>query len=179
MNRSEKQELIENLHAEFGQSPHAFLVDFKGLTVPAVTEFRRRVRKAGSRYRVVKNLLAQRASQGTAYEKISAQFDGTTGVAYTSSDPVALAKVLIDFTRENPKLVVKAGLVSGTQVLNPEEVKALSSMPALPELQARVLGLMQAPASQLVRVLNAPAVQLLRVLKAFQGKLAQGDQKRA
>jgi large subunit ribosomal protein L10 len=173
MNRTEKQQLIDNLHAEFGRSPHAILVDFRGLSVPAVTEFRRKVRATGSRYRVVKNTLALRAAKGTPLEKLSPQFDNTTGVAYTGTDPVALAKALVDFAKDNPQLVVKGGLVSGAQLLDPEGIKALSTMPSLPELRSKLLGLMKAPASQLVRLLNTPASQLARVLKAHEEKQAK------
>ena len=170
MNRAEKQELIDDLHTEFGQSPHAILVDFRGLSVPAVTEFRRKVKHAGSSYRVVKNTLAQRAIADTPLAGLSAKFENTTGVAYTASDPVALAKVLIDFAKDHPALVVKGAVVSGAQMLDAEGVKALSTMPSLPELRAKLLGLLQAPATQLVRLLNTPAGQLARVLKAHQEK---------
>src|SRR4030095_2791370 len=117
MNRTEKQELIDELHGEFKASPHAVLVDFKGLSVPAVTEFRRKVKQAGSRYRVVKNSLALRAVKDTPLEKLQAKFEGTTGVAYTGDDPVALAKVLVDFAKDHPALALKGGLVSGTVVV--------------------------------------------------------------
>lgn len=174
MNRGEKQELIDSLHREFEGSPHAILVDFRGLTVPAVTEFRRRVRRAGSRYRVVKNRLALRAIKETPLEKLGSKFENTTGVAYTGKDPVALAKALMDFAKEHPQLVVKGAVVSGTQVLDSEGVKALSTMPSLPELRARFLALLQAPAAKLVRVLAAPATKLMGVMKAQQDKLG-GD----
>jgi large subunit ribosomal protein L10 len=172
MNRSEKKAVIDNLHEEFGRSPHAVLVDFRGLSVPAVTEFRRRVRRAGSRYRVVKNTLAKRAAAGTPIEQLSESFVETTGIAYTSADPVALAKVLVDFMKDNPSLVVKAGLVAGTQRLDAAGVKALSTMPGLPEMRARLLGLLQTPATQLVRLFSTPPSQLARVLKAHEEKLA-------
>jgi large subunit ribosomal protein L10 len=172
MNRTEKQALIDDLHTEFGRSPHAILVDFRGLSVPAVTEFRKKVRQAGSRYRVVKNSLALRALKDTPLEKLGPQFDQTTGVAYTVTDPVALAKVLVDFAKEHPALSVKGGLVSGSQVLDAEGVKALSSMPSLPELRARLLGLLSAPAQKLVRLCGAPATKLVRVLEARRQKEA-------
>src|SRR5215470_8454243 len=171
MNRTQKQALIENLNQEFSKSPHAILVDFRGLSVPAVTEFRRKVKASGSRYRVVKNTLALRAAKGTPLEKLGPQFDNTTGVAYTGSDPVALAKTLVDFAKDHPQLVVKGAVVSGNQMLDAEGVKALSTMPSLPELRSKLLGLLQAPASQLVRLLNTPASQLARVLKAHEEKL--------
>jgi large subunit ribosomal protein L10 len=172
MNRTEKQALIDDLHTEFGRSPHAILVDFRGLSVPAVTEFRKKVRQAGSRYRVVKNSLALRALKDTPLEKLGPQFDQTTGVAYTVTDPVALAKVLVDFAKEHPALSVKGGLVSGSQVLDAEGVKALSTMPSLPELRARLLGLLSAPAQKLVRLCSAPATKLVRVLEARRQKEA-------
>jgi large subunit ribosomal protein L10 len=171
MNRTEKQTLIDELHGEFKASAHAVLVDFRGLSVPAVTEFRRKVKAAGSRYRVVKNSLALRAAKDTPFEKLSPHFEGTTGVAYTGGDPVVLAKVLVDFQKEHPALSVKGGLVSGSQLLNPEGFKALSTMPSLPELRARLLGVLVAPATRLVSLLNTPAGQLARVLKAHQEKL--------
>ena len=174
MNKTEKQALVADLHAEFGKSQHAILIDFRGLTVPAVTEFRRKVRASGSRYRVVKNTLALRAVKDTPLEKLGPKFDNTTGVAYTGGDPVALAKTLTDFAKDNPALVVKGGLVSGSQMLDAEGVKALSTMPSLPELRSKLLGMLMAPASQLVRLLNTPASQLARVLKAH-GEKQEGS----
>ena len=171
MNRTEKQQLIDELHKELQASPHALLVDFRGLSVPAVTEFRRKVKAAGSRYRVVKNSLALRATKGTALEKLADKFAGTTGIAYAGDDPVALAKVLVDFAKDHPVLSLKAGVVSGGQLLDAAAVKTLSTMPSLPALRARLLGLLQAPATQLVRLLGTPATQLAQVMKAQQDKL--------
>jgi large subunit ribosomal protein L10 len=170
MNRTEKQELIDELHKEFKASPHAVLVDFRGLSVPAVTEFRRKVKAAGSHYRVVKNSLALRAAKGTPLESLGDKLVGTTGIAYSSDDPVALAKVLVDFAKDHPALALKVGVVSGSQMLDAAGVKNLSTMPGLPEMRARLLGLLQAPASQLVRLLSTPATQLAQVLKAHQDK---------
>ena len=113
MNRTEKQELIDELHKELESSPHAVLVDFRGLSVPAATEFRKVCAPSGSRYRVVKNSLALRAAKGTPLERLESKFEGTTGIAYTGDDPVALAKVLVDFAKDHPALSVKAGVVAG------------------------------------------------------------------
>jgi large subunit ribosomal protein L10 len=170
MNRTEKAQLVEELHRELEASPHAVLVDFRGLSVPDATEFRRKVKAAGSRYRVVKNSLARRAAKGTALERLEKDLGGTTGIAYTREDPVALAKVLVDFAKDHPQLALKAGVVSGSDVLDASGVKNLSTMPGLPELRARLLGLLQAPASQLVRLLGTPATQLARVLQAHHEK---------
>ena len=171
MNRTEKQQLIDELHSEFERAPHAVIVDFRGLGVNAATEFRRKVRASGSSYRVVKNSLALRAVKDTPLEKLGSHFEGSTGVAYTGQDPVVLAKLLMDLIKENPQIKVKGGLVAGSQVLDAEGVKALSTMPSLPELRAKLLGLMKAPAVKLVRLLATPATQMAQVLKAYQDKL--------
>ena len=171
MNRTEKQQLIDELHSEFEQAPHAVILDFRGLGVNAATEFRRKVRASGSSYRVVKNSLALRAVKDTPFEKLGQHFDGTTGIAYTGQDPVGLAKLLVDFIKDNPQVKLKGGLVSGNQVLDAEGVKTLSTMPSLPELRAKLLGLMNAPAAKLVRLLATPATQMALVLKAHQDKL--------
>ena len=168
MNRTEKATLVAGLHKEFAQSPHTILVDFTGLSVPAVTEFRRKMRQSGSTYRVIKNSLALRAAKDTPIEKLSSQLVGTTGIAWNGKDPVVLAKVLVDFAKDHPTLVVKGGIVSGGQMLDANGVKALSSMPSLPELRATLLGMLQAPASKLVRLLSTPATQMVRVLKAHE-----------
>jgi large subunit ribosomal protein L10 len=171
MNRTEKKQLIDELHKELESSPHAVLVDFRGLSVPAATEFRKRMRASGSRYRVVKNSLALRAAKGTALERLESKFEGTTGIAYSGDDPVALAKVLVDFAKDHPALSVKAGVVSGSQLLDAEGLKTLSTMPGLKEMRARLLSLLQEPASRLVRLLGTPGNQLARVMKAHQDKL--------
>ena len=165
MNRSEKETAVADLHAEFEKTPHAVLLDFRGLSVPAATAFRRKIRESGSTYRVVKNSLALRAVKGTPLEKLSEHFDEMTGVAYSGGDPVALAKTILDFARDEPALRAKAGLVEGAQLLDSDGVKALSEMPSLPELRAQLLGLFQQPATMLVRLLSTPATQLARVLE--------------
>jgi large subunit ribosomal protein L10 len=173
MNRTEKEQLVAELHQEFAAAPHVVLVDFRGLSVPAATEFRRKIKAAGSRYRVVKNRLALRAAEGTPLEKLVAQFEGTTGIAWTGEDPVVLAKALVDFAKEHPALALKAGVVAGEQVLDAEGVKTLSTMPSLPELRSSLLGLLQAPATKLVRLLATPATQMAQVLKAHQDKIEE------
>lgn len=170
LKKLEKQTLVTALKGEFEKSPHAVLIDFRGISVPAVTDFRRKVRKAGSKYRVVKNTLAQRALEGTPLAPLKSRFEKTTGIAYCADDPVALAKVIVDFSKDNPQIVVKAGLVSGSQLLDAEGVKALSTMPGLPELRSKLLGVLKAPSAKLVRLLSTPAQQMVRVLQAHADK---------
>jgi large subunit ribosomal protein L10 len=176
MNRNQKQELIDELHADFEKAAHAVLIDYRGLSVPAATEFRRKIRASGGRYRVVKNSLALRAAKGTAFEKLIEHFDEMTGVAYTDADPVALAKVVVDFAKDEPAIQTRAGLVEREQVLDPAGIKALSEMPSLPELRSMLLGLLQQPATTLVRLLGTPATQLARVLGEREKKLGGGAQ---
>lgn len=171
MNRTQKQELIDDLHADFEKATHAVVLDYRGLSVPAATEFRRKIRESGGRYRVVKNSLALLAAKGTAFEKLVEHFDEMTGVAYTTEDPVALAKVVVDFAKAEPAIQTRAALVERDQVLDPDGVKALSEMPSLPELRSTLLGLLQQPATSLVRLLGTPATQLARVLAEQEKKL--------
>jgi large subunit ribosomal protein L10 len=165
MNRSEKQTLIDDLHTEFEKSRNAVLIDYRGLSVPAATEFRRKIRESGSTYRVVKNTLALRAAKGTSFEKLAEHFDEMTGVACSADDAVGLAKAIMAFAKNEPALKPKAGIVEGQQVLDAAGVRALAEMPSLPELRAQLLGLLQQPATTLVRLLGTPATQLARVLE--------------
>jgi large subunit ribosomal protein L10 len=174
LKRHEKETFVQELRKGFEKTQHAILVDFRGITVPAVTEFRRKIRLSGGHYKVIKNTLAVRALEGTPLASLKDKFIETTAIAYCDSDPVALAKVVVEFSKDHPQIVVKSGLVSGGQMLDASGVKALSTMPGLPELRSQLLGVLQAPAAKLVRLLNTPAQQMVRVLKAHGDKEAAG-----
>ena len=173
MNRAQKEAVVAELQSEFGSANHAIVVDYRGLTVNDATEFRRELRKAGSKYRVVKNSLALRALEGTAFEKLGDHFDDMTGIAYGSEDPAALAKALVGFAETHPAIKVKGGLVEGEEMLDVAGVKALSTLPSLPDLRSMLLGVLQAPSAKLVRLLNTPATQMAQVLKQQQEKLGE------
>ena len=172
LKRPEKETFVETLRGDCAKSQHAILVDFRGITVPAVTEFRRKIRQSGGHYKVIKNTLAVRALEGTPLASLKDKFVETTAIAYCDTDPVALAKVVVEFSKDHPQIVVKSGVVSGGQMLDANGVKALSTMPGLPELRSKLLGVLQAPAAKLVRLLNTPAQQMVRVLKAHEEKLS-------
>ncbi|MGE4431404.1 MAG: 50S ribosomal protein L10 [Sphingobium sp.] len=170
MDRTQKAELVSALNAVFGDVGVVVVTRNLGMTVAQSTALRQKMRDAGASYKVTKNRLAKIAAKDTAYESISDLLTGPCGLA-TSVDPVAAAKVAIEFAKTNDKLEIVGGAM-GTTVLDAEGIKALASMPSLDELRATLVGLMQAPATKLAQITQAPAAQLARVFNAYAEKEA-------
>ena len=162
MNQTEKKQVVEEVRQELERANVAIVTRYRGLTVEAMTQLRRDMRAAGSQYRVVKNSLARRASQGTSFEGLGDFLTGPTGIA-TSVDPVAPAKVLTAFSKKNPMLEVVGGVLNGT-VVSAAGIDDLAKLPSREVLLAKLLGTMMAPVQSFVTVLGAIPTSLVRVL---------------
>jgi large subunit ribosomal protein L10 len=163
LTRGKKTEKVKLLASELQHSTSAIVGTFTGLTAAKDNGLRKAIRGAGGSYHVVKNKLAARAGQGTKIEAALQGLKGVSSVAYTSGDPVALAKALAGWVKENSEFTFKLGIVDG-KVLNVEEIKALATMPGKEELFSKLLFLIQSPAQRLVTVLNAAGRDLAVVI---------------
>jgi large subunit ribosomal protein L10 len=163
LSRESKSEKVKKLAAELETSTSAIIGTFKGLTASKDFELRKTIRSAGGSYHVVKNKLAARAGEGTKVEKALQGLKGVSAVAYTSGDPVALAKALSTWVKDNAEFTFKLGIVDG-KVINISEIEALATMPGKEELFSKLLFLIQSPAQRLATVINATGRNLAVVV---------------
>ena len=172
MDRVQKEALVAALHRTFGEVTLVVVTHQTGLSVAESTALRQQIRDAGAGFKISKNRLTRLALEGTKFEALKPLMTGPTGLA-TSVDPVAAAKVCVEFAKKNEKLTVIGGAL-GEQFLDVEGVQALAKLPSLDELRGKIVGLVQAPATKVAGVLQAPAGQLARVFGAYgsQGEAA-------
>ncbi len=168
MDRAQKSELVATLKSTFSETSVVIVTRNLGLTVAQSTALRTKMREAGASYRVSKNKLARIAAEGTAYSSLNDLLVGPTALS-TSADPVAPAKVIVEFAKTNDKLEIVGGAMGDT-VLDVAGVKALAQLPSLDELRAKIVGLIQAPATKIVQIVQAPGGQIARVLAAYAAK---------
>lgn len=168
MNREQKQEFVAELNAVLGETTTVVVAHYKGLTVAELGALRGKMREAGAGFRVTKNRLTRLALKGTKFEGLDGLFTGPTAIA-VSKDPVAAAKVMVDYAKTNDKLVVLGGGMDQT-VLDVNGVKALATMPSLDELRAKLLGMINTPATRIAGILQQPGASVARVLNAYATK---------
>jgi len=168
VDRAQKQKLVDSLHDVLSKTELVVVTQQVGMTVAEVTNLRRQMRDGGASFKVTKNRLARRALEGTKFARLAPLFKGPTAVAY-STDPVAAAKVAVNYAKANEKLTIVGGAMGDT-LLDSSGVKALATLPSLNELRGKLVGLLQTPATRLAVVLQAPAGQLARVVGAYANK---------
>jgi large subunit ribosomal protein L10 len=163
VSRAKKTEQVDELSGELQKVSSVIVATYNKLTVAQDYELRKTLRSSGAKYRVVKNTLAERASKGTKVEEVLKNLSGVTSIAYTQGDPVALAKALAKYAKDNPEFTFKAGVVEG-RVVSIKEIQALATMPSKEELHSKLLFLISAPAQRLVTVMNAVGKDLAVVI---------------
>jgi large subunit ribosomal protein L10 len=168
VDRAGKNELVAALNAVFKTTKVVVVAHYSGLSVAQMQTLRRQMKHAGAAVKVAKNRLAKIALDGTDVATIAPLLKGPTLIAY-SGDPVAAPKVAVDFAKANERFVILGGAMGKTP-LNSDGIKALAALPSLDELRAKMIGLIQAPATKLAQLLNAPGAQLARVVQAYADK---------
>lgn len=172
MLKSEKEELIKELHEKFSRTQTAILAEFSKVNVDTVTRLRKKLRDGKVEYKVLKNTLAKRAAKGTPVEAIAEEFVGPVAIAIGYDDVIAPAKIFTEFLKNVETIKIRSGVVQGRRV-DAKGVEALAKMPGLPELRAQLLGMLNQPAAKLARTIAAPGSQLARVLQANVDKQQQ------
>jgi large subunit ribosomal protein L10 len=175
LTRAQKEEAVVELREKIARATGVYVADYRGLSVAQIDALRAKLRAAGkNEYQVAKNSLLQRASVDTPAQALGPWLEGPTAVAFAFGDPVALAKVLVDYAKENEKFQIKGGLMDG-RAIAPAEIATIATLPSLDELRGKLVGLLQAPAQRIAVLLQAPGAQLARLVEARRGKLAESE----
>ena len=162
----EKLEAVNAIHERLMSAKMAIVTEYRGLTVAQMTKLRREVRQVSGEYQVIKNTLVRRALKDTVYGELEKLLEGPNGWVFAYDDPVLLSKTLLKFVGDNDKLPIKGGVFEG-RFMDPAGVKILSQMPTKPELQAKLLATINAPATQLLRTIQEPGAQMVRLLESL------------
>lgn len=168
MLRSEKQNFVSELEEVYKRSNSVIITHYHGLTVAQVTNLRRSLKSKGAAFKVVKNTLSKLAANNSKLGEVVELFTGPTAIAY-SEDPIAAAKGVVEFAKDNKQLKVVGGIVDG-KLLTVSEIDQLAKLPSMDELRSKLIGILQAPATKIAGVLEAPASGLARVLKSYSNK---------
>ncbi len=170
MNRTEKEQVIGELHEKMAKAKAAIVAEPKGLTVAVVTELRKKLRDAKVEYRVVKNTLAARAAKGTTLEQLAEKFVGPTAIVMSYDDVVAPAKLLTDFMKDRENFAIRTAVIEG-RIVDAKGIQALAKLPGIQELRAQIAAMIAQPATKLARMIGTPGQQLARVLGARREQL--------
>ena len=173
MPTQDKIETVEDIMQRLDGVKTVMLTEYRGLTVPQLSELRKQLRAVRAEYKVVKNRLARRAGAARGFEALSPHLKGPTALVIAKDDPVAVAKALTTFARNNQALAIKVGVVDG-QLIPPDGIKALSELPSKEALRAQLVGMLQGPLAQLVGLLTAPQRELVYILEQ-RGKAAAAE----
>ena len=175
MNRTEKEQVIGELHEKMAKAKAAIVAEPKGLNVATVTEFRKKLRDQKVDYRVVKNTLAARAAKGTSLEPLAEKFVGPTAIVMSYDDVVVPAKLVVDFMKDRAdRFAIRTAVVEG-KVTDAKGIQALAKLPGLLELRGQIAAMIAQPATKLARIIAAPGQQLARVIAARRDQLEKGQ----
>jgi len=173
LSRAQKTEQISELKEKFERATSVIVADYRGIDVPGVNTLRGKLREGDYEYRVAKNTLLRLACAGTRAEVIRDHFEGPTAIAISFGDPAGLAKTLVEYAKQNEAFEIRGGMVDG-KALDTTEVGTLATLPSLDALRAKLVGLIQAPATKIAAVLQAPAGQLARLVTARKDQIEEG-----
>ena len=177
LTRAQKEEQVAELQGKFARATSVVVAEYRGLTVQASEKLRRQLRAEGPgqyEYRVTKNSLLRRAAEGSDVSSVIEHFRGPTAIAIAYGDPVRMAKILVDYAKQNEIFQIRGGVLEGRAIAK-AEIATLATLPSLDELRGKLAGLLLAPAGKLVRLLVAPAGQLARLIEARRKQLEEAS----